>query len=43
MDNKREKVSRKYKGKARASILAFMYVYYFDIWLLAREPIRWGF
>jgi hypothetical protein len=37
-------MSRKYKGEARASILSFiMYDYHFDIWLLAREPVPWGF
>jgi hypothetical protein len=36
-------VSREYKGKAMASIHSFMYVYHFDIWLLVREPIPWGF
>jgi hypothetical protein len=36
-------VSRKYKGKARVSIHGFMYVYHFDIWLLASEPSIGGF
>jgi hypothetical protein len=36
-------VSRKYKGKVGASIHSFMYVYHFDIWLLAREPSIGGF
>jgi hypothetical protein len=36
-------VSRKYKGKARASIDSFMYVDHFDFWLLAREPNIGGF
>ena len=36
-------MSRKYKGKVGASIHSFMYVYHFDIWLLAREPSIGGF
>jgi hypothetical protein len=36
-------VSQKYKGKARASSHAFMYVYLLDFWLLASEPNIGGF
>jgi hypothetical protein len=36
-------VRRKYKREARASILSFIYDYHFDIWLLASEPMPWGF
>jgi hypothetical protein len=36
-------VSRKDKREARASILSFMLIIRFDIWLLASEPVPWGF
>jgi hypothetical protein len=36
-------VSKKDKREARASILPFMLIISFDIWLLASESMPWGF
>jgi hypothetical protein len=31
------------KGRQGPLLYSFMYVYLFDLWLLARGPISWGF